>query len=56
MDAQTFLAEFGHIANAPGGIYHLKGLVISLAVHGDLIRADNNNQPANTFLISVIPQ
>lgn len=27
MDAQQFLAEFGHIANAPGGITRLRELL-----------------------------
>ncbi|EKF9170582.1 restriction endonuclease subunit S [Vibrio cholerae] len=36
MDAQQFLAEFGHIANAPGGIARLRELVLHLAVSGRL--------------------
>lgn len=53
MDAQQFLAEFGHIANAPGGISGLKGLVLSLAVRGDLIRGNNIDEPASSFLQAV---
>lgn len=37
MDAQQFLAEFGHIANAPGGIGKLRELVIQLAISGRLV-------------------
>ncbi|MEN9843321.1 MAG: hypothetical protein RLZZ612_1150 [Pseudomonadota bacterium] len=37
MDAQQFLAEFGHIANAPGGVGRLRELVLALAVSGRLI-------------------
>jgi type I restriction enzyme, S subunit len=37
MDAQQFLAEFGHIANAPGGVQRLRELVLSLAFKGDLV-------------------
>jgi hypothetical protein len=37
MDAQQFLAEFGHIANAPGGIAKLRDLILRLAVQGKLI-------------------
>ncbi|MBG2046669.1 restriction endonuclease subunit S [Klebsiella variicola] len=37
MDAQQFLAEFGHIANAPGGICKLRELILQLAVQGKLI-------------------
>ena len=36
MDAQQFLAEFGHIANAPGGVGKLRELVLHLAVSGKL--------------------
>ncbi|MBH3322323.1 restriction endonuclease subunit S [Serratia ureilytica] len=37
MDAQQFLAEFGHIANAPRGIGKLRELILQLAVQGKLI-------------------
>lgn len=37
MDAQQFLAEFRHIANAPGGIGKLRELVIQLAISGRLV-------------------
>ena len=40
MDAQQFLAEFGHIANAPGGVAQLRELVLHLAVSGDLIQSN----------------
>lgn len=36
MDAQQFLAEFKHIANAPGGVTQLRDLVLSLAFNGEL--------------------
>ena len=36
MDAQKFLAEFGHIANAPGGVGRLRELVLQLAISGKL--------------------
>jgi len=36
MDAQQFLVEFGHIANAPGGVERLRELVLSLAFKGML--------------------
>lgn len=38
MDANQFLAEFGHIANAPGGIARLRELVYQFAVTGKLTR------------------
>ncbi len=37
MNAQQFLAEFGHIANAPGGIDRLRDLVLELAIQGRLV-------------------
>ena len=37
MDAQQFLAEFGHIANAPGGVARLRELIFSLASDGNLL-------------------
>lgn len=37
MDAQEFLAEFGYIANAPGGIARLRELILALAVQGRLV-------------------
>jgi type I restriction enzyme S subunit len=36
MDAQQFLAEFGHIANAPGGVARLRELVLQMAISGRL--------------------
>jgi type I restriction enzyme S subunit len=36
MDAQQFLSEFGHIANAPGGVGKLRELVLQLAISGRL--------------------
>ncbi|HDO1330104.1 TPA: restriction endonuclease subunit S [Aeromonas veronii] len=40
MDMKQFLTEFGHIANAPGGVEQLRELVLRLAVTGDLISTD----------------
>jgi type I restriction enzyme S subunit len=36
MDAKQFLAEFGHIVNAPGGVQQLRELVLQFAVQGRL--------------------
>ncbi|KAI5912632.1 restriction endonuclease subunit S [Thauera sp. 2A1] len=46
MDAQQFLAEFGHIANAPGGVARLRELVLALAVQGRLVQQDPSDEPA----------
>jgi type I restriction enzyme S subunit len=37
MDAQKFLAEFGYIASAPGGVQRLRELIFVLAAQGKLI-------------------
>lgn len=37
MDAKQFLAEFGHIANAPGGVQHLRELILAFAIQGKLV-------------------
>mgnify|MGYP000903259392 CR=1 FL=1 len=37
MDAQQFLAEFGHIANSPNGVARLRELILALAVQGRLV-------------------
>ncbi|KTG19676.1 hypothetical protein AUR67_14185 [Pseudoalteromonas sp. XI10] len=45
MNAQQFLAEFGHIANAPGGVHELRGMILQLAITGGLsspIESDGN--------------
>ena len=36
MDAQTFLDNFGTIADAPGGVDRLRELILDLAVRGQL--------------------
>jgi len=44
MDAQQFLAEFGHIANAPGGVARLRELVLFLALRGELVTQQQFNR------------
>jgi|APMI01.1.fsa_nt_gi type I restriction enzyme S subunit len=45
MNAQQFLAEFGHMANAPGGVARLREMILSLAISGRLTErvADDTN-------------
>lgn len=50
MDAQQFLAEFGHVANAPGGVTRLRELVLSLAVQGRLVHQQSSDAPASTLI------
>ena len=50
MDAPQFLAEFGHIANALGGVAQLRKLVLQLAIQGKLVEQDSSDTPARTLL------
>lgn len=47
MDAQQFLAEFGHIANAPGGVARLRELIFSLASDGKLLANSEPLEPTH---------
>ncbi|WP_287874458.1 restriction endonuclease subunit S [Citrobacter sp.] len=53
MDAQQFLAEFGHIANAPGGIGKLRELILHLAVQGKLIVSTASDVSSRVLLDEV---
>lgn len=53
MDAQQFLAEFGHIANAPGGVEHLRELIYQFAVTGRLAPQRADDGDAETVLENV---
>ncbi len=44
MDAQQFLAEFGHIANAPGGVAQLRALILNFAIQGKLTPQNLNTE------------
>lgn len=56
MDAQRFIAEFGHIANAPGGIARLRELVLQLAISGRLIGRNSMHTPVDMLLTSASMQ
>lgn len=51
MNAQEFLAEFGHIADAPRGMQRLRELILSLAFQGDL--CPNSPNSADELLKSI---
>ncbi|MBN7818482.1 restriction endonuclease subunit S [Bowmanella yangjiangensis] len=53
MDANQFLAEFGHIANAPGGIARLRELVYQFAVTGKLTQQREEDGGADSVLTNV---
>ena len=53
MDAQQFLAEFGHIANAPGGIAQLRQMIYQLAVTGSLTARGEDKEDAGDLLANI---
>jgi type I restriction enzyme S subunit len=53
MDAQQFLAEFGHIANAPDGVSRLRELVLQLAISGGLAARDETDTPVDETIAKV---
>ncbi|CAK7067723.1 restriction endonuclease subunit S [Saezia sanguinis] len=53
MDAQQFLAEFRHIANAPEGVARLRELIYQLAVTGRLTRQNEEDGNADSVLDNV---
>ncbi|WP_024674818.1 restriction endonuclease subunit S [Pseudomonas syringae] len=53
MDALKFLAEFGHIANAPGGVQQLRELVYQLAITGTLTAQLDSDGDARELLADI---
>ena len=53
MDAQQFLAEFGHIANAPKGVARLRDLILELAIRGELLPSSTADSNARTLLLEI---
>lgn len=53
MDAQQFLAEFGHVANAPGGIQQLREMVYQLAITGTVTHQSAIDGDARTLLTEI---
>ena len=50
MDAETFFASFEAIAEAPGGVAHLRQLIIDQAVAGRLVPQVRGDEPARELL------
>lgn len=50
MDTQQFLAEFGHFANAPGGVGRLRELILHLAMTGKLVQQSLTDESAEKLL------
>lgn len=53
MDAQKFLAEFSHVANAPGGIAQLRKMIYQLAVTGSLTSQGEDSEDAGQLLLRI---
>ena len=53
MNAQKFLAEFGHITNAPGGVARLRELILDLAIRGQLLPPSERASDAGTLLSEI---
>ncbi|MDA3902955.1 MAG: restriction endonuclease subunit S [Desulfuromusa sp.] len=53
MTAETFFANFGHLADAPNGVKKLRELILQLAVQGKLVPQDVNDEPVSVFLEKV---
>ena len=53
MDAQQFLAEFVHIANAPGGVQQLREMVYQLAITGTLTSQLDTDGDAHELLADI---
>jgi type I restriction enzyme S subunit len=56
MDAQQFLAEFGHVANAPGGVARLREMVYQLAITGTLTLQNQDDGDACVLLAEIAAQ
>lgn len=53
MDTNTFLANFGHLADAPNGVRKLRELILQLAVQGKLVPQDPKDEPAAKLLARI---
>ena len=50
MTAETFFANFGHLADAPNGVQKLRELILQLAVQGKLVLQNEADEPASFLL------
>ena len=50
MTPETFLDNFGAIANAPGGVQRLRDLILQLAIQGKLVAQNPEDESVNSLL------
>jgi len=50
MDAETFFKSFAAITDAPGGVEVLRGLVLNLAIKGQLVEQNSTEEPVASLL------
>lgn len=53
MNAETFLNQFGHLADAPNGVQKLRELVLQLAVTGRLLGGEVQNEESQALLSAI---
>ncbi|MCU7805694.1 MAG: restriction endonuclease subunit S [Candidatus Thiodiazotropha sp. (ex Lucinoma borealis)] len=53
MSAQSFLEDFGYLANAPNGIAKLREMILCLAMLGKLTDQRSDDVPANVLMVKV---
>lgn len=53
MDAKQFIAEFGHIANAPSGVQKLREMILELAITGRLLESLEFPEKSIDFLSEI---
>lgn len=53
MDAKQFIAEFGHIANAMGGVQCLREMILELAISGRLLEHQEYLESSKDLLLKV---
>jgi len=53
VNVDTFLEQFGYLADAPEGFKKLRELILDLAIRGKLVEQDPADEPARTLLQNI---